>query len=147
VSNIILANRPNGPIIRVAINVSKPKQDALTAAGTPIPNWVPVDFLVDTGASITMLDQTIPPLLGLAHHSFTMMLTPTTGTVPVPCKTYDIGLFIPGPTGGAGHYEEAMPVVESDLSAQSIGGLLGRDVLAKCVLTYVGQSDIFILSY
>ena len=119
----------------------------MRAANVPIPAWHSFELLVDTGASMTMIDSGIPTVLGLASHGVTPMLTPSTGATPVSCKTYDVALFIPGTQQIVGHYVPALAVVESDFSAQPFQGLLGRDILANCVLTYIGQSDIFVLSY
>ncbi len=122
-------------------------QDALNAAGNPIPQWEAADFLVDTGASVSGICATIASKIGLVSHSVTPIATPSTGNSPVMCKTYDVALFIPGPSRGKGHMEELVTMIESDYSSHSIDGLLGRDVLGSCVLTYIGQQDRFILSY
>lgn len=40
-----------------------------------------------------------------------------------------------------------MPVVESDLSAQGIQALIGRDILSDSLLVYNGYTGLFILSF
>jgi len=39
-----------------------------------------------------------------------------------------------------------IPVVEANLAPQGIQALLGRDVLANCVLTYNGLEDYFVIA-
>lgn len=145
--SVILPAQADGLILKVSLNFSKPKLDAITAAGQTIPQWSTVDFLIDTGASMTTIDAAVAAAHGLQSHGFTLMHTASSGGVPVNCKTYDVALYIPGMGSTVGYFVEAIPVVESDFSAHSFKGLLGRDVLANCVLTYIGQSNAFILSY
>lgn len=75
------------------------------------------------------------------------MLTPSTGNTPVDADTYDISLMIP-----AGNQFPLMihnmPVSACVLyQAQGIHALLGRDVLSRCVLTYNGDINLFILAW
>lgn len=39
----------------------------------------------------------------------------------------------------------SLAVMESNLLSQGILGLLGRDILSKCVLTYNGENQTYIL--
>lgn len=112
-----------------------------------MPQWEEADFLVDTGASVSGICATIAAKIGLVSHSVTPIATPSTGNAPVMCKTYDVALFIPGPHPRGGHFVELVAMVESDYSSHSIDGLLGRDVLSSCILTYIGPQDRFMLSY
>lgn len=41
----------------------------------------------------------------------------------------------------------AIPVLESHLAHQGIHGLLGRDVLSKCLLVYNGEMGLFTLAF
>jgi hypothetical protein len=41
----------------------------------------------------------------------------------------------------------SVPVIESDLTGQGIGALIGRDLLAKCLLVYDGQAGVFTLAF
>jgi hypothetical protein len=42
---------------------------------------------------------------------------------------------------------QSIPVIATDLSRQNIGGLLGRDVLEKCLLVYDGAVRNFSLAF
>lgn len=146
--SVVLPVRPEGLILIVQINHSRPKLDALKAASQPVPKWEATQFLVDTGASHTMMCKSLATSLALEAKGLTPIHTASSGGTPVMCSTYDIAMYIPGMSGAvAGHFVEAIPVTESDFSAQSFKGLLGRDVLKNCVLTYIGHTDEFVLSY
>lgn len=103
-------------------------------------------FLIDTGAMQTNIDPTLLVSLGLTPTGTTLIHTPSTGNTPHPCNTYDVGLIIPGQNAQA-HIVGAISVIESNFSGQGIHGLIGRDVLAGCHLTYVGPDAAFVLSY
>lgn len=62
---------------------------------------------------------------------------------------YDLDLTVLDPTGTSGN-ELALPaftVTELDLTAAAIEALIGRDVLARCVLEYNGPANSFSLTY
>jgi len=42
---------------------------------------------------------------------------------------------------------QSLPVISTDLSIQKIGGLLGRDVLEKCLLVFDGSKQSFCLAF
>jgi hypothetical protein len=120
----------------------------MQSAGLPIPTWVSGIFLLDTGASITSVDTTLVAPLGLAPTGSVLVHTPSTGQTPQSFNQYDVMLIIPGQTTQHAPWViEAMPVMESDFSAQNIQGLIGRDVLARAVLIHNGPASQFTLAY
>ncbi len=138
----------NGPIVAAFIGVSNPKYQALLAAGATAPQPVPIQALVDTGASHTCVDPTILAVLGLTPTGTAPVHTPTTGQTPQQVNQYDVGLLIPG--ADVGHpplVRNPLPVLESALTVQGIQALIGRDVLSDCVMIYNGATGLFTLSY
>jgi hypothetical protein len=137
-----------GPVVKVAVMVSAPRSQALRAAGQVVPQPQIGLFLVDTGASHTVVDSGLIAPLGLTPTGVVPMHTPSTAGVPQNCNQFDVGLYIgpPGP-GSAGHLLDALPITESVLSVQGIQGLIGRDVLSSCVFIYSGVNDGFTLAY
>ncbi len=73
------------------------------------------------------------------------MLTPSTGGLPHITGYYDVSLSLLHPKLTYTFY--SVPVLESDLTGQGIGALIGRDLLAKCLLIYDGQAGTFTLAF
>lgn len=134
------------PILDLLIGVSNPRADALKKAGQPVPKAMTVRALIDTGARCTNIDPTILKALSV----------PSTGTVP--CHTpstksgqphianqFDVSLVLIHPLLSRTFF--AIPVIESELCHQGFQVLLGRDVLAFCLLTYDGQSQTATLAF
>jgi len=138
----------SGPVVVIAIFVSRPRRMALAAAGLPIPPPVLATMLVDTGASCTCVDPgrlkslAIPPS-GVAH-----VQSPTTGATPTTANQYDVDIAVVlDAANGRFHYVDTLPVIESHLAAQGIDGLLGRDVLSQGLLIFNGTAKTFTLSF
>lgn len=138
----------SGPLIQVALGLSEPHRDALIRAGKTPPPFVHGTFLIDTGASCTCVDPGLVAPLGLVATGAMMIQTPSTNGTPHACHQYDVALVIPPATPSDPHFFiGAMPILETPLRTQGIDGLLGRDVLQRCVYINNGPAGIFILSY
>lgn len=141
---------PAGPLLRVTLMSSQARQAALSAAGQHVAPPVSANLLIDTGASCTVIDDNLVAQLGLQATGSVQVHTPSTGTAPVTRQSYDIGLIIMGqaPAGGqGGHWVQNLPIMDADFSAQGIDGLLGRDVLSQCRMTYSGSDQLVFLSF
>ena len=137
-----------GPLLQVQVGLSKPHREALTAAGKPVPNFVMGTFLIDTGATGTCVDPGLVQPLGLTPTGAVNIHTPSTNGAHHSCFQYDVALYISGMhANDLGHFVDAMPVMETHLRAQGIDGLLGRDVLERCVLIANGPMGTFTLSF
>jgi hypothetical protein len=79
-----------GPIIKVGINVSSPRAQAMRAARLAVPPMIVIDALIDTGASCTVVDSGVIKKLGLVATGTVPILTPSTGVTPHSCNQYDI---------------------------------------------------------
>jgi hypothetical protein len=131
----------------VFVAPSWPRQQALRAANLPVPSPTSGIFLVDTGASTTVVDKSLIAPLGLAPTGAAMCHTPSTGQSAIRFDQYDVMLMVPGNAPGQVWLVEALPVMECDLSAQGILGLIGRDMLNKSLLVYNGPANEFTLAY
>jgi hypothetical protein len=134
------------PLIQVFVGVSAPRQQALVASGQPVPPAQRLAFLIDTGASGTCVDPAAIVSLNLSPTGTALIQTPSTGSTPHSCNTYDVSLTVPSPSG-LPLLLPALPIIESQLKLQGIDGLLGRDVLAKCTLFYNGPLAGYTLAY
>jgi hypothetical protein len=75
------------------------------------------------------------------------MITPSTGTTPHMADQYDVSLIIPGPTGMPLHLPTLGVSCTHLLLAQGFHALIGRDVLAQCVVTYNGTQAWLTVAY
>lgn len=97
--------------------------------------------LVDTGAYTTVLSPDIVTALQLKPVGSIAMITPTT-MVPVKCDQFHVNVHI-----------SPEVVVENIIAAQAplIGHgfqcLIGRDVLQKGMLVYIGNQNQFTLTF
>jgi len=121
---------------------------ALNKAGLPAPNVALANLLVDTGASQTAVDVSILTGLGLSPTGTQQVHTPSTQGIPHVCNTFDVGLMFHGATMlQIAHFVPALPVLDGQFKPQGIDGLLGRDVLANCRLTYSGPDQLMMISF
>jgi hypothetical protein len=134
-----------GPMVDIVVAVSGPRQSALVAAKQPIPNPLPVRALIDTGASCTAIDVQIVKALGLTPTGTIPGHTPSTGATPHIFNQYDIALAFISPTVHV--MALALAVIGTDLASQGLQALFGRDLLARCVLAYNGQTGLVSLSF
>jgi len=140
---------PAGPVMALYIGVSQAKRGVLTAAGLSIPPPILIKGLVDTGASGTCVDPAHIQQLGLTPTGTVPVLTPSTGATPHSANQYDVSIFIPGATQNHPVFSlQNVAVLESHLTAgQGIDALIGRDILAHCLLNYDGASGLFTIAY
>jgi len=98
-------------------------------------------MLVDTGASMTCIDETVLLNLGIPRVGTAEVHTPS-GTVEQ--GIYMCGLAFPGsgiPSIGQ------IAVVGSTLAGQNIIGLLGRNLLARGLLVYNGGAGHWSIAF
>ena len=144
-----LQNSPQGPLLLAYIGVSQARSAALTAAGQAIPGAVPIQALVDTGASCTCIDPSVLQSLALTPTGIVTVNTPSTGAQPHIAQQFDVNIMIPG--GLPTHIPLVVPnvpVVAAHLAAQQgFQALIGRDILAQCLFIYDGSIDQFTLAF
>jgi aspartyl protease len=129
---------------------------ALQKASIALPPPQTGRFLVDTGASSTVIDPALIAPLSLTPRDLVPVHTPTTGTNPELRPVYDVQLILLpsvtirsaqlGPLGNMPH-TRALSVIATEMRHQGIDGLIGRDVLENVVLIYNGHTQSFTLSW
>lgn len=134
-----------GPTVKALVGVSEARASALTEHDKAVPDLAPFVALVDTGASCTCLDPSILAPLRLMPTGTASISTPSTGATPHETYQYDVSIYIPS-VGGHLSFK-TIPVIESDLKSQGIDGLLGRDILDRCLFSYNGSMKLFTLAF
>jgi hypothetical protein len=143
-----LAISAQGPIVDAGIMVSTARQQALENAGLEVPSAQIVKALIDTGAGISGVDPSILLALGLTPTGEAEIHTPSTGGVPVKTPTYDVRIAILAGRAGDLHFvSETVQVTSTDLTAQGLQVLIGRDILKSCILHFNGADAVFSLCY
>jgi hypothetical protein len=137
-----------GPVVDAGIMVSSARQQALQDAGLEVPTAQIVRALIDTGASISGVDPSVLTALGLTPTGEAEIHTPSTGGVPVKTPTYDVRIAILAGRPGDLHFiSETIQVTSTDLTAQGLQVLIGRDILKSCILHFNGSDSVFSLCY
>jgi hypothetical protein len=140
VPQIVVHVGPAGPLLDVLVGVSESRQLALVTTSGTIPGRSQARFLIDTGASQTVVDIAIIAGLNVRATGVALVQTASTADTPQPTPEFDISLLIPMRSGA--RLFNSVPVFGMSLRPQGIDGLLGRDILAQCLLTYSGPDEI-----
>ena len=131
--------RTAGPILQVFIG---PSRELINTFGTDaVAAPVSVSALVDTGAAATVITPETATLLGLRVVGAVHVHTPTT-IEPVVCRQFHINLYL-----SQEFAIDNILAIEAPLTGQSFQCLIGRDVLSRGVLHYVGRENRFSMAF
>ncbi|MFG5408068.1 aspartyl protease family protein [Piscinibacter sakaiensis] len=111
------------------------------------PHPLRLSFLLDTGATTTMVSEQHMRSLGIPPSGKT---TVANFNGQGECATYDVqfGLHLPGTSKGERFRITALPVIGGSLqSTQSIDGLIGIDVLRHLTLVIEGPRNGYRMEY
>lgn len=134
-----------GALLDLAVGPSLLRQEALKKAGQSQLAPMRVRGLVDTGASLTVIDTRIIAALQLAPTGMADVITATTGTIPTQLHQFDVQMSIMHPVMAYSFH--VLPVIAAELSFQGFDVLIGRDMLADCLLLYDGRDRRFSLAF
>jgi hypothetical protein len=110
------------------------------------PRPVAVRALVDSGAARSIVQASIPGVLGLDPVDAVELHTASTDGTPTEHPVFAISLFFSGFPGGM--LDPDLRVVEiGDLGGLGAAMLLGRDVLDRCLLIYAGPERRFTIAF
>lgn len=125
-----------GIVLNVEVGVDLATADLLRALGQPIPNPITCQALLDTGASVLAIDQTISQKLNLARRGINITHT---ANGPRQCDLYAVSLVFPATALKSFNVVQA---IEVNLSTQPFKCLIGRDVLSRWHVHYNGESGV-----
>lgn len=135
--HLTLPNTPLGPIIPVGVWFSESaRASAETASSVKMRI---AQALIDTGASCSVVDPSLIEPLGIKPVSVSKAHTPSTDGKPISIPVYDVSIYLVDNEKTSKVWERSFPVMCANLRAQGIDMLLGRDVLAECLLIYDGR--------
>jgi hypothetical protein len=133
-----------GPVVNVLIGVTEPRRKLLEKHGMQVPTRVVAQALVDTGASISLVAPDVPQQLGLHPTGKTSLLTASTGHQPHHCDEYDVGVTLQHPDAGIElmfGYVAVAAIVFHPIEPYRF--IIGRNLLADCLLVYDGRGGTF----
>lgn len=116
----------------------------MEAQGVHVPPSLKLPFLIDTGADTTMVSEQTMRTLGIPERGARDIVGSTTHIDPTTCSAHDIEFQIQTP-GDPALVIPALEVLARPFFNVSIDGLIGRDVLDRCILT-IGRGQ-FHLEY
>ncbi len=134
-----------GAVLQVEVNLPQPLMDLLAQQGKTIPSPAIGQAIIDTGASMTCVDENIMTSLGINPVGLVSLGT-AAGQVQRPL--FPARVFFPEPK----LVVDLSRVVAVDLTGQNIQGqkmiaLVGRDILRACQFIYDGSGGFFTLSF
>ncbi len=129
-----------GPWLDVEVRVPKAFEDLLVKQRKPIPKPVSGRALIDTGASISAVDNSIITSLEVQPVGLIEVHTPSGSALQ---NQYPVRFGFPGSSLPELTVQQA---IGSVLQAQGIIALIGRDALSSVILVYNGPSGIITLA-
>lgn len=135
----IPALQSRGPIIEIQLSPSLPFIETMNIQISEI-KTINVMAMIDTGASVTAIQQGLLKNLGINPIGSSLIHTPSSQNVR--CNKYDVQLIFPN--------HVAIPTIsitEVPLQGQHIQCLIGRDILQYGVFIYNGYDNSFTLSF
>ena len=132
--------RENGPRTSISIGHSDLEYEESRSLGLELPPPLTVSGLIDTGASITVINPRVADSRRLRQTGFALV---SAAGSQAQYPEYVASLKFPG-TSLRGF--ELVRVVGCQLPRQPIACLIGRDILRKWLLTYDGQSATVTIS-
>jgi predicted aspartyl protease len=130
-----------GPTIPVAIGLPPATLDLFQSAGLTVPPPVTGLALIDTGASVCVIDDEALTGLGITP-SGTMAISTTSGSAVQ--STYAASISFPGTPLPSVNFTD---FVGSPLQAHGIVALIGRSVLRHFVVIYNGPDGSVSVAY
>jgi len=134
----------DGPLVNVKIALSVPLQAVTHSFKRSQPQPVFETFLVDTGASHTLVSSDVIRAWNLTPSSGNTVVGVSTAGVLTRQPAYHLSLFLHGAYPGQGWMHDSVEVTSVDpklFAGHRYRGLIGRDILNRCILLYNGVAE------
>ncbi len=126
-----------GPLLQVKVDIPQALKDA--KAIQPEPQPIPIQAMIDTGATGTVIQAELVESLGLKPVGVVSVNTPSSTNVM--CNQYFVRLLLPN------NVTVDAVIIAAPLKDQHIQCLIGRDILQHGVFIYIGYMNQFTLSF
>lgn len=137
----------SGAVLEVYVGVSDPRRRTMVRQGRPVPPSVHLSLLVDTGASMTLIDDAIMRSLQLPPTGSARYHTSSTNGVAQHCDQYDVSLVLGGLATPNTLTVDPLAVIGVPFINHPFDGLLGRDVLSRVQMSWNGPTQVLELVY
>lgn len=137
----------SGALIDVHIGLSEARRHAHRVQGLPVPPLVQAKLLIDTGASVSMVDEALMRTLQLSPTSATEFHSPSTSGVAQTCNVYDVQMVLGGIATPNTLRIDPLAMMANSFINHAFDGLLGRDVLARLVIAWNGPGQTVRMDY
>ena len=132
--------RELGPRVQITLSPLEAQRKSIADKGEPLPTPVVGLALIDTRASSTCIDQKAAQKAGLAIVDSGPMTSVTHDNEVVPIYAGQLKVE------GISQYVDVSRAYGVKLESQGLIALIGRDMLASCMLIYNGTDGSFSLS-
>jgi hypothetical protein len=143
-----------GARIQVQFSVNRATLMLLRHRNQPVPQPIIVTAIIDTGAERTCIDPMVARNANLTVYGFGLSAAPGTTAKPLPQlggatanAVYQSTLTIIHPQKHSDLVLPELTVGSLPLASFGIEAVIGRDVLASCVLVYNGTTGSATLAY
>lgn len=133
-----------GPVVPVELRVPAKLEELLTKQGNPVPDPLRGPGLIDTGASISMVDEGAIAKLEIAPVGTTNL---GTAGGQAQCALYPVRLSIVAAPNQVVLAAEFASITSGPLHLQNLLCLIGRDILRHAVFFYDGSGCHFTVSF
>lgn len=134
-----LALLQQGPVVPVVLSVAETIADQLMQQGSPVPAPVPGQALIDTGASVTCIDDATAQRLQLPVIDVVNMTSASHSSTQQ--NIYPVLIEVAG-----GLRINVPRAMGANLAPQGLVALIGRDFLQHCTLFYNGVTGLITLA-
>ncbi len=134
-----VALQQRGPVLQVSVGLEQTMAKALAQQGKAVPAMISGLALIDTGASVSCIDETVAKNLKLPVVDVAKMTSASHSSHP--CNLYPMQILLPAGVGFA-----SPRAMGANLAVQGLVAIVGRDILQVCTLFYNGNAGQVTLS-
>jgi hypothetical protein len=137
----------SGALIEVHLGFSDARRRIMHRQGRQVPPPAKATLLIDTGASMSLVDEALMRTLQITPTSVTSYHSSSTSGIAQQCNVYDVSLVLGGVATTNSLRIDPLPVMATAFINHPFEGLLGRDVLSRLQMAWSGPMQSLTLSY